>query len=608
LSLLIIKPEQGKGFFQSEVEFKTASLEDYQGMSAKEKENIAKAKRLVLHPPLSIAFKVYSPGVYLYSLDSEELYLNQSVPDLRDYNFNQKAHYIRIQNVKRLLSGAVPLTNLVAKYFAVLFSEPEYQGSSKVFFPQISSDSGTGITVAHFSADGQPLTTQCDNQGKCQTINQLLKTYDPLNKVANFLVLPQEKEYLVNNQAKKITAPELYQQIFALIKQKELNPIGNIINNTALDIFPNKKSQSPAYEPSAERYGELATVSSVRVFQYNPDKSTCLKVILCTQEGGLKNPDSQCLLYLDPNSPEFKNQALVKNQVKYPMPLYEPINLPKTYVYTGPNQNNDYLFTLVDFNEEVRSIEIEGKCLVGLFSNKLKFDNQGNFKEWQNETTGMSGFFTQTNLTLTQNNQMGKCAKALGLQKNQPCASAIVIYPIEGESSVIAAQPGQNQLPGGFVYAGGNENWKNCFMGSEFNYQLKYTSSALIGFLNCLSGYYDAKPGSSCNWKVNSLSVHSPATPDSCRSNRIDKCIHSVGCSSDCYSCHFGGQFCQNSYAVDIDDIFNNQASFEQAIEKCLTEQSIAKFAWFYNETTHYHLSIGEAFGCGCDMVCASIC
>ncbi|MDP2951509.1 MAG: hypothetical protein Q8N55_03945, partial [bacterium] len=119
VATVLIPTQQKEGFFKSEVDFKTASLTTYQKFSAKEKENTETAKRFVLHPPLSVALKVYSPGVYFYSLDGEELYLNQSAPDLRDYNFDQQAYAIRVQNTKRLLSGALDKTIFGGKYFAV---------------------------------------------------------------------------------------------------------------------------------------------------------------------------------------------------------------------------------------------------------------------------------------------------------------------------------------------------------------------------------------------------------------------------------------------------------------------------------------------------------
>ncbi|MCG2689947.1 DUF5675 family protein [Candidatus Parcubacteria bacterium] len=436
--VVVVSASLGDGFFKSEVDFKTASLTTYQSFSAKEKESTETAKRFVLHPPLSIALKVYSPGIYLYSLNNEELYLNQSATDLRDYNFDQQAYSIRVQNTKRLLSGSLNKTILGGKYFAVLFSDFEYTGSSKVFFPKIQAE-GLGDTVADFTADGGLLVKT--NTGTFEELNKVLKNYDPNSTgivgLPESIELPKEKQWVIdNNQTQLISGAELYKQVFQAIKYKELNPKGNAPENKAISIFPNKKSQDPVYEPSIERYGELASVSSVRVFQYEDDYSACSKIVLCTEEGGSKNLDSKCLVYLDPNSSEFKEQKLVENQVKYPMPLYEPINLPQeAYVFGGINNlSGYYIFNLVNFSDSIKSIEIEptdGKCLVGLFSNVLKFDNANNFKEWDNETTGVSNFFTQTTLTLTQSSEIGKCGRAGGILKNQPCASAVVAFPVE---------------------------------------------------------------------------------------------------------------------------------------------------------------------------------
>ncbi len=458
VAVVLIPAQQEQGFFKSEVDFKPASLVTYQKFSAKEKENTEIAKRLVVHPPLSIALKVYSPGVYFYSLDGEELYLNQSAPDLRDYNYNEQPYYIRIQNTRRLLSGGLDRVTTDGKYFAVLFSDFQYTGSSKVFFPKIKAEGGAGDTITEYDPSGQLLIRMPDLSFK--KLNDVLATYAHAGTDIDIINLPKESNFILENgQTKLLSGQALYKEVMQAVKYKELNPKGNAPENTSIEIFPNTKVNDPqaqALVKSQVRYGDITSVSSVQVFQYEDDYSVCQKVVLCTQEGGLSNPDSKCLIYLDPNSTEFKEQKLVKNQVKYLMPLYEPVNLPRAYVFTGTLQDGDYGFEAINFSDSIKSIEIEptdGKCLVGLFSNTLKFDNNG-FKEWSGGTTGVSNFFTQTNLTLTQSSEIGKCGGLGGALRNQPCASSIVVYPIKPVAVSPVRNTGYSGGSGGPVSSG----------------------------------------------------------------------------------------------------------------------------------------------------------
>ncbi|MDD5032688.1 MAG: TrbC/VirB2 family protein [Candidatus Pacebacteria bacterium] len=70
----------------------------------------------------------------------------------------------------------------------------------------------------------------------------------------------------------------------------------------------------------------------------------------------------------------------------------------------------------------------------------------------------------------------------------------------------------------------------------------------------------------------------------------------SQNCQHTQYSCHYGGRNCSSkgSYALDV----GTNLSFDQ-VKKAAGECNIE--AKCLNEGNHYHVSIGAAYGCGCD-------
>jgi len=117
--------------------------------------------------------------------------------------------------------------------------------------------------------------------------------------------------------------------------------------------------------------------------------------------------------------------------------------------------------------------------------------------------------------------------------------------------------------------------------------QTSDASPALQTFLDCMSKKVPGNVG-----RISSISDSKIAAGTcsfyTCSSNP-------GGCSHACNSCHYGGKNCKGkSYAVDFGDEQNAQA-LAKAAKECNSN------AYTLNEGNHLHVSIGAAYGCGCN-------
>lgn len=180
-----------------------------------------------------------------------------------------------------------------------------------------------------------------------------------------------------------------------------------------------------------DRYGEVKKVSSLQVFQLNDEANACDYVELCQEKEFL----GKCLYFLNPdrmeqeinniiedikrNSSDDISEEEIKKETEeriknyFLLPIYDPISLPE------------------EFNDNIRSLKIEGNCLVVLFENKPKIDERNVF--WEKNSPGKrSQVFIKSDLDLTDDS-IGRCGtfKIGRLIPPKPCASAIAIYPLK---------------------------------------------------------------------------------------------------------------------------------------------------------------------------------
>jgi len=157
-----------------------------------------------------------------------------------------------------------------------------------------------------------------------------------------------------------------------------------------------------------DQYGKIDGVSSIELFELAPpEELTCKEVLLCTEPGF----EGECISYFPSEIPDEEREREIGIGEKIvtlqyaELPIYNPQDI------------------IDDFNDNIKSINIDGKCLVVLFENTAD-KNPGSNSET----------FTEDEEDLTQeNHEIGSCRTVshFGWIIPQPCASAIAIYPIK---------------------------------------------------------------------------------------------------------------------------------------------------------------------------------
>jgi len=217
--------------------------------------------------------------------------------------------------------------------------------------------------------------------------------------------------------------------------------VGNVPTSTSyIETGAEKVNKS-------DGYGKVEGVSSVQLFDLGPEYQ-CRKVKICQKP----NFGGYCLAFLAPGeelTDEEKENVLATSS----LPIYQPINIPDSFQEVieewgldslapkgqeiiapstlPPSSPLRYISSQsIKFNKEIRSLEIQGNCLVVLFENKITDPETG---QWENNTTGPhSQTITKTEYDLT-NLEIGRCGGPIRMlfASPKPCASAIAVYPLK---------------------------------------------------------------------------------------------------------------------------------------------------------------------------------
>jgi len=383
-------------------------------------------------PPLSIALTGIGPGIYLYSQKPEtrkiegvdvylpsfgtQRYLEYDCSDFSDsgFAFDNMATEIEIKNH----TEQNPDNDLLA----VLFNDPNYKGSFRLFFEK------RDISVPNLYYERNLNNKDNDLSEKFEEETPSSSGEAPEAGIVVFraksLSLSKIKQLFCDNNGvfsqKSITVGNVEQQ-----KKK------TTINNT-------------------DAYGFVQGVSSARIFNLAKkiEDNTCKEVRLCNQE----NLQGYCLSY----TPQGKRVEGLYNALTLPMPWFFPVPIPSRLIAS----KNDYLeggwdaahsllgYSNSLFANNIRSLGIDGNCLVALFENSLKKSikdclTMGEQKDcWENDKPGeKSQIFSPDDMiyktdiayiNLT-NQPIGQCVKrVLRIQiARKPCASAIAVFPLK---------------------------------------------------------------------------------------------------------------------------------------------------------------------------------
>lgn len=398
-------------FFEStNVKYVNRPIAEYNNQTEEDKRNITKnpltpPSAPILHPPLSIRIQPTGPGVFLYSDEKGQRYFQTSHDNFErsDVNFDNKAKNISLVN--RNKQG-----EKIYDYLAVLHSEPYYKGEPAMFFEERGYPHNFGEEVPALDNIYPKIYLEADYYTK-----------DDLD-----LTDAKWASFINNNSTPADTSDDK----FTTYSGKELETkIGRAIGNIG---EPDLKY--PVDRTQGHGAIDINDASSIQIFEID-EKATnkCKEVRLCGRKGGL----GYCVSF----TPGGVRKKGVYDSITLPIPFYLPASIPKFLKGVVMSKNDvtqeDELKVIEIGSRQVKSIYIDGSCLVGLFEHRVKDPMANTAKEmWDKEWPGThSEIFTESDLDLT-NNPIGLCGGGLGkLQpgEGKPCASAIVVFPLKGD-------------------------------------------------------------------------------------------------------------------------------------------------------------------------------
>jgi len=343
----------------------------------------------VLHPPISFQVRGMSWGVYLYAEDLGQKYFLTSHSNLKLVGFDDKAEKIEIINEN-------PETGEQEDFLAILHEDVNYRGKMRIFFQKREVSFIPKIYFEEEFAEGE--------FGALRVFLNLMEG-GPLNIFSPGPSQAQDFQY-------ESLAPA---------------EVGNVPR-----YDPDNPGQNKAEVSETDRYGKSEEPSSIEIYRLNSPIGGCREVELCTET----HRKGYCISYTN----RAERRGVIYNRIYLPTPWYVPVNIPKEMKGTVLTEEGEDEIT-VEFAKNIRSIYIDGQCLVVLFSLPLKYKDSGSLfsrlQEWDKGSPGdYSEVFTGTgDLDLTDSNPIGRCTGyrpgSLELGDVSPCASAIVVFPLK---------------------------------------------------------------------------------------------------------------------------------------------------------------------------------
>jgi len=410
-----------------------------------ENQGATKTGTNIKHPPLSVKIVWSTPGVYLYSQNSDNRYFDVSAKDFRSssVNFDQKASEIKIINdVTRVFIDEDGKENTKKEehdFLAILHENDNFSGNLKVFFEQrMYGEEGdvmsqkTKTILPAYSVCGTPINETLFNKGSAK--NASLLTLD--ESIAD--TAKQLSTLLFQNTDNKLYYWIKYN--FGHLPMIKFEDNGEIFIENGIQKTANRKSiwasNNALYNVSeGGRYGFIdKKVASIQVFELSNKLEDCQEVSICTEKLGR----GYCLSYTGDTSK--KNET---NIVYYPMPWYLPVPLPFNFddFSFGKTHCKDSVlpeFTtsdgkkiLISFANNIKSITIKGKCAVVLMG-ELKDAVWWEALRFNTKAASRNEVFTSSENNL-EDNEIGQCGSKMGFGRwfIKSCAAAIAVYPIK---------------------------------------------------------------------------------------------------------------------------------------------------------------------------------
>jgi len=366
------------------------------------------------HPPLSASLKGKGIGVNLFADLATSYgmrYLNEDFADFRLFDFDDKA--IQLELITKDPKGKEPDKNLIV----LVSSGYNFHDEGKVMFT--TRERGVNpldgiIPTLYFNKkfyddDGFDMKTGVNGIFKGAQYN-----FFAGDIAASGRALAEDPS----------GTPDL-NKIYAKFATQPIQIIGNVKPYDPSNTTP----ETGSIETANHQYGSMVGASSLQLFELSDNLNVCKSVKICNSP----SKQGHCLV--------FTNEPITQKEdmLNLPMPWYIPVNLPDKITASFPTHAGSLDYS-VKFNDNIKSIEIDGKCLVVLYKHRIIYsgDNSAVFSQWdggQNYTEA----FTQTVNDLTSSAgggyQMGRCAQhfadSLTLGDISTCASSIVVFPIK---------------------------------------------------------------------------------------------------------------------------------------------------------------------------------
>ncbi len=411
------------GFFPSQVAFSDKHKNPPEVLEYELKKNPTP----VYHPPLSWRREGINPGLYLYSKTAQRyLSPNSAVADFTSslFDFAEPIENLEIRNVN-LKTGATH------DILAILREGTNYSGGIRLFFEKKSL-----LSIASVFLSDEFRFLGLVKMGTIRNTAYDFYKHQPGScafQCAGGVTTDQCKDC------------------------RELNGVfefENIaINRGNVPTYnPNATTLADIEVPALDNYGKVREVLSAQTFELSNDKAVCKEVKICNQPDG----KGFCISFNSDgrNLGDYQTFA-------FPMPWYLPVNIPQRIVgkVKMPNGKIESLKKRnwgginpdTRFAGNIRSIKIEGKCLVVLFESDIKFEeclkcantsDSGDCKKcwykWEEPGSKSEVFVNygayaggDSNLS---DNLIGSCSGgAIGIdpQDIEPCARGIVVFPLK---------------------------------------------------------------------------------------------------------------------------------------------------------------------------------
>ncbi|MCD6500686.1 hypothetical protein J7K42_01565 [bacterium] len=339
----------------------------------------------------SLLVKGIGPGIYLHGPQEKELHLVTDLPNFHKVDdFDNKAETIEIKN---LIVGTEKRTD----FAAILHEDPYFKGQLRIFVPTIIESKEL--------LQGTVSIQRVKNQvfGRDTTFDSSL-----VGKFVMFDVAP------IRDKIYKVASVESSTELLLT------TPIPPEISFTGVKMYLAKGTSGnipPEYPVlnvrDKDEYGKVDGVSSAHVFQIGENEN-CQGIKLYAAPNFIVTENLPfCKITTEKTTMgvlDKDGNEVVSKETNFKLPILKPVDIKDVC--------GDKFW-----DDSVRSIEIDGKCLVVFFEHSASSDK---FPGKQSEV------FTKNDPDLSDN-PSGKC-KCLGgvfAWMCQPCPSTIAVYPIK---------------------------------------------------------------------------------------------------------------------------------------------------------------------------------